>query len=244
MMTIWLIVLSGRSYWYYCIFIISQAHKNIFINFKFLNLKRKFLIKKRSMCVEQENNKLFLNHCSVSRRHVSKNSHYLTWPLAKTYLSWHVLAFVCLGKCLQTEEWIKKLYMYIHSRILLLLLLSLFGRVQLCNSIDGSPPGSPVPGILQARTLEWVAISFSNAQKWKVKVKPLSCVWLFAIPWTAAYQAPPPMGFSRQEYYSVINNNKITPFEATWIQLEIIILSKVSQKGKDKYCMISLICGT
>ena len=60
----------------------------------------------------------------------------------------------------------------------------------------------PVPGILQARTLEWVAISFSNALKWKVKVKSLSRVWLLATPWTAAYQAPPSMGFSRQEYWS------------------------------------------
>ena len=72
----------------------------------------------------------------------------------------------------------------------------------LCNSRDGSPPGSPVPGILQARTLEWVAISFSNAWKWKVKVKPLSHVQLLATSWTEAYQAPPSMGFSRQEYWS------------------------------------------
>ena len=72
----------------------------------------------------------------------------------------------------------------------------------LCNPIDGSPPGSPVPGILQARILEWVAISFSNAWKWKVKVKSLSRVQLLATPWTAAYQAPPSMGFSRQEYWS------------------------------------------
>ena len=72
----------------------------------------------------------------------------------------------------------------------------------LCDSIDSSPPGSPIPGILQARTLEWVAISFSNAWKWKVKVKSLSCVRLLATPWTAAYQAPPSMGFSRQEYWS------------------------------------------
>ena len=72
----------------------------------------------------------------------------------------------------------------------------------LCDPIDRSPPDSPVPGILQARTLEWVAISFSNAWKWKVKVKSLSRVWLFATPWTAAYQAPPSMGFSRQEYWS------------------------------------------
>ena len=72
----------------------------------------------------------------------------------------------------------------------------------LCDPRDGSPPGSPVPGILQARTLEWVAIAFSNAWKWKVKVKLLSCVWLLATPWTAAHQAPLSMGFSRQEYWS------------------------------------------
>ena len=72
----------------------------------------------------------------------------------------------------------------------------------LCDRIDSSPPGSPVPGILQARTLEWVAISFSSARKWKVKVKSLSRVWLFATLWTAAYQALPSMGFSGQEYWS------------------------------------------
>ena len=72
----------------------------------------------------------------------------------------------------------------------------------LCDPIDSSPPGSPVPGILQARTLEWVAISFSNAWKWKVKVKLLSRVQLFATPWTAAYKAPLSMGFSRQEHWS------------------------------------------
>ena len=72
----------------------------------------------------------------------------------------------------------------------------------LCDPIDGSPPGSCVPGILQARTLEWVAISFSNAWKWKVKAKSLSRVRLLATPWTTAYQAPPSMGLSRQEYWS------------------------------------------
>ena len=72
----------------------------------------------------------------------------------------------------------------------------------LCDPTDGSPPGSPVPGILQARTLEWVAISFSNAWKWNVKVKSLSRVRLLATPWTAAHQAPLSMGFSRQEYWS------------------------------------------
>ena len=72
----------------------------------------------------------------------------------------------------------------------------------LCDPIDSSPPGSPVPGILQARTLEWVAISFSDAWRWKVKVKLLSPVRLWATPWTAAYRAPPPVGFSRQAYWS------------------------------------------
>ena len=72
----------------------------------------------------------------------------------------------------------------------------------LCDPIDGSPPGYPVPRILQARILERVAISFSNVWKWKVKMKSLSRAGLFVTPWTAAYQAPPSMGFSRQEYWS------------------------------------------
>ena len=72
----------------------------------------------------------------------------------------------------------------------------------LCDPIDGIPPGSPTPGILQARTLEWVVISFSNAWKWKVKVKSLSRGRFLTTPQTAAHQAPPSMGFSRQEYWS------------------------------------------
>ena len=86
----------------------------------------------------------------------------------------------------------------------------------LCDPIDGSPPGSPVPGILQARTLEWVAISFSNAGKWKVKVKSLSGVQPLATPWTAAFQAPLSMGFSRQEYWSGV---PLTPTGAPLICL-------------------------
>ena len=72
----------------------------------------------------------------------------------------------------------------------------------LCDPTDGSPPDPLVPGSLQAKILEWVDIFFFNAWKWKVKVKSLSHVWLFATPWTAAYQAPLSMGFSRQEYWS------------------------------------------
>ena len=90
----------------------------------------------------------------------------------------------------------------------LLLLLSLQSCPTLCDPIDSSTPGSPVPGILQARILEWVAISFSNAWKWKVKVKSLGRVRPSATPWTAAYQAPPSMGFSRQEYWSGVRVKK------------------------------------
>ena len=79
----------------------------------------------------------------------------------------------------------------------------------LCDPIDGSPPGSPIPEILQARTLEWVAISFSNAWKWKVKGKLLSRFRLLATPWTTAYQAPPSMGFPRQEYWSGVRSNQM-----------------------------------
>ena len=85
----------------------------------------------------------------------------------------------------------------------LLLLLSRFSHVRLCASPETAAyQAPPSPGILQARTLEWLAISFSNASKWKVKVKSPCRVWLLAPPWTAAYQAPPSMGFSRQEYWS------------------------------------------
>ena len=91
----------------------------------------------------------------------------------------------------------------------------------LCDPIDGSSPGSSVPGILQARTLEWVAISFSNACEWKVKVKSLSRVRLLATPWTAAYQAPPSMGFSRQDYWSGV------PLPSPWeaYRLALILMS-------------------
>ena len=89
----------------------------------------------------------------------------------------------------------------------------------LCDPRDSSPPGSPIPGILQARTGEWVAISFSNAWKWQVKVKSLSSVRLLATPWTAAYQAPPSMGFSRQEYWSRV------PSPSTWLQILLLLAS-------------------
>ena len=87
--------------------------------------------------------------------------------------------------------------------------------------MDGSPPGSPI----QARTLAWVAISFSSAWKWKVKVKSLSCVWLLATPWTAAYQAPPSMAFSRQEYWSGV------PLPSPYLRLEILKYTLLSYRA-------------
>ena len=90
----------------------------------------------------------------------------------------------------------------------------------LCDPIDGSPPGSYVPRILQARTLEWVAISFSNAWKWKVKVKSLSRVPLFATLWTVAYQAAPSMGFSRQEYWSGVPLPSPLLVERCWLLMQ------------------------
>ena len=101
----------------------------------------------------------------------------------------------------------------------------------LCDPIDGSPPGSPVPGILQARTLEWVAISFSNAWKWKVKVKLLSRVQLLVTPWTAAYQAPPSMGFSRQQYWSGVPLPSPTFCIIPPLTLTAWLESRMTEKG-------------
>ena len=89
----------------------------------------------------------------------------------------------------------------------------------LCDPIVSNPPCSAVPGILQARTLEQVAISFSNAWKWKVKVQSLSHVRLFETPWTAAHQAPPSMGFSRQEYWSGVPSPSPVFFPRSYSQL-------------------------
>ena len=93
---------------------------------------------------------------------------------------------------------------------------SLQSCLTLCDPIDGSPPGSPVPVILQARVLEWGAISFSNVWKWKVKVKSLSHAQLLVTPWTAAYQALRSMGFSRQEYWSGSASYK---FQQLWLSV-------------------------
>ena len=95
----------------------------------------------------------------------------------------------------------------------------------LCDPIDSSSAGSPVPGILQARTLEWVALSFSKAWKWKLKVKSFSRVWPSATPWTAAFQAPPSTGFSRQEYWSGV------PLPSTTIMLSTLKINMLLNCG-------------
>ena len=93
----------------------------------------------------------------------------------------------------------------------------------LCDPIDGSPPGSPVPGILQARTLDWGAVSFSSAWKGEVKVKSLSHVRLLATPWTAAHQASSSMGFSRQEYWNGVLLPSPEIMYTSWLKIKIAI---------------------
>ena len=105
----------------------------------------------------------------------------------------------------------------------------------LCDPIGGSPPGSPVPGVLQARTLEWAAISFSNTWKWKVKVKLLSCIRLLATQWTAAYKAPLSMGFSRQECWSGV------PLPSPRIVPSIAL--KFSKGHQERLLKYSFVCG-
>ena len=93
----------------------------------------------------------------------------------------------------------------------------------LCDPIDSRPPDFSVPGILQGRTLEWVAISFSSAWKWKVKVKSLSRVRPSVTPWTAAFQSPPSMGFSRQEYWSGVPLPSLYQYAISLFSLIIIL---------------------
>ena len=111
----------------------------------------------------------------------------------------------------------------------------------LCDPIDESPPGSPVPGILQARTLEWVAISFSNAWKWTVKVKSLSHVRLLATPWAAAYQAAPSMGFSRQEYWSGVPLPSPTVYFGRDFAHGINICDDIFFKNETELCCCCLV---
>ena len=111
----------------------------------------------------------------------------------------------------------------------------------LCNPIESSPPGSSVPGILQARILEWVAISFSNAWKWKVKVKSLSRVQLLVTPCTGTYQAPPSMGISRQEYWSGVPlPSLLTTSNLPWF-MDLTFLTNQYFVSKSIFLMLILL---
>ena len=120
------------------------------------------------------------------------------WGALVRYLVKCLSIWICLTffSWLEWDYWVKEYDHFWHLRHICHILLSKY-----CAAAAKSP-GSAIPGILQARTLEWVAISYSNAWKWKVKVKSLSCVRPSANPWTAAFQAPPSMGFSRKEYWT------------------------------------------
>ena len=149
----------------------------------------------------------------------------------------------------------KQVVVHIYNGMLLLLPAAklLQSCPTLCDPMDCSLPGFSVHGILQARTLEWVAISFSNAWKWKVKVKSLSRVWLLATPWTAAHQAPPSMGFSGQQYLSGVplpspqwNVTQPEKKEHMWVSSKEVdepIESEASQKDKNKYHVLTHIYG-
>ena len=127
----------------------------------------------------------------------------LNWKMWLNYHTYTHSIYVTRPKSQHNPLKIQKAFLKVLSLcMLLLLLLSCFNHVWLCATPETAAHEAPLPGILQARTLEWVAISFSKAWKWKVKVKSLSRVRLFATPWTVAFQVPPPMGFSRQEYWN------------------------------------------
>ena len=133
------------------------------------------------------------SHPRGRRKEPSENADGSQIDLSDSFRLWWKAQGLVLGRF-----WAKTV---LHLRWILLL-LSHVSHVRLCATPQTAAHRAPIPGILQVRTLEWVTISFSSAWKWKVKVKSLSPVWLFTTPWTAAYQAPPSMGFSWQEYWS------------------------------------------
>ena len=141
---------------------------------------------------------------STSLMHKAEHSKLMLWDTQRDGVGRVMGAGFRMVGHMDTHGWFMLMYGKNHHNIVIAAAAakSLQSCLTLCNPIDSSSPCSPVPGILQARALEWVAISFSNAWKWKVKVKSLIGVRLFPTPWTAAHQAPPSMGFSRQEYWS------------------------------------------
>ena len=139
-------------------------------------------------------------------------------------LLWKIIVFFCSLKLWWVKSSINKAK---YAK-------SLQSYLALCNPIDSSPPGCPIPGILQARTLEWVVISFSNAWKWKVKVKSLSRVRLLAISWTAAHLAPPSMGFSRQEYWSGVPlPSPRQSIKVTYMRMVLMVFPVLTEQSID-----------
>ena len=150
--------------------------------------------------VKEESEKAGLK-LNIQKTKIMASGPITSWQMGKQWKQWQT--FIFLGSKITADgdcsHEIKKHLLLGDKHAVAKLLQSC---PTLCDPRDGSPTGSSAPGILQVRTLEWVAISFSNAWKWKVKVKSLCPVQLLATPWTATFQAPPSMGFSRQEYWS------------------------------------------
>ena len=159
----------------------------------------------------------------------------LKMKATRTNMKSHEMLRMWIDNC---WNYMKQFFFYLMK--LSMLLLSCFSHVRFCAAPqNGNLPGSPVPGILQVRILEWVAISFSNAWKWKVKVKSLSHVRVLKIPWTEAHQAPPSMGFSRQEYWSGVPlpslKVSIVKIKRFWLCFQVFGWSDIAQKYPFKY---------
>jgi len=154
-----------------------------------------FRINRFNLLAVQGTLKSLLQHHS-SKASIHQYSAFFIVQLSQPYMT--------TGKTIALTRWtfVGKVMSRLFNMLAAAAAKSLQLCLTLCNPIDGSPPGSTVPEILQARTLEWVAISFSNAGKWKVKGKSLSRVRFLVTPWTAAHQVPPSMEFSRQECWS------------------------------------------
>ena len=194
-------MLALKSFFYSSIQLFSiQAWKNLFI-FSFPKDRYNVYIAHKTQ---------MLSKCQYFSSFFFTKYHTLYYLVYLFQLTWLFLHAV--WRPWFAYHWSYKYWMSLHFPFICALMFqspspsaaakSLQSCPTLCDPIDGSPPGSPVPGILQARTLESVAISFSSAWKWKVKVKSLSRVQPSATPWTVSFQAPPSMGFSRQEYWS------------------------------------------
>ena len=177
------------------------------------------------LCPIQQNRHLQLSRSMEQGSQMSvvdfihHNAYFVSMRPSEVYF--HPSEFICSYYC--HLFWIHGGKQMLLNLVHLAVAKSLQSCPPLCNPIDGSPPDSPVPGVLQARTLEWVAISFSNAWKWKVKGKLLSCVRLLVTPWTAAHQSPLSRGFSGQEYWSGVPLPSLMHLETNVLNIHFIL---------------------